>query len=91
MGDPYQERAINLLLLVRRSPRAYASTREALLAYVVGVCEVAGDTFDARAFYVRHGGLRGSVYGDLAKPLDDEWARTVIEEAIEEFDGDPVQ
>jgi len=91
MGDAYQTRAFNLLLIVRRAPRMYASTREALLAYVAGVCEVAGDSFDARAFYAKHGGMRGSVMAGLAEPLDDEWARQVIAEAITELDVEPRQ
>lgn len=91
MGDVYQTRAFNLLLVVRRTPRMFASTREALLAYVAGVCEVAGDSFDARAFYAKHGGMRGSVMAGLAEPLDDEWAQQVLAAAINEFDVEPGQ
>ena len=78
------EKARACLARIARRPGMYAFSREALLALVSGILEMACErSFDPRNdFYKRHLGTRGCAYVGLLENFDDEWARVVVKDAL---------
>lgn len=71
-----------LELLAERA-RMFASCREAFVALVSGMLEIAcPKTFDAYEFYKKALGTRGSCYIDPLGAVTDEWARIVVATAL---------
>ena len=77
-----KEKAKEILIQTRESPKMYASIREALLSRVTSLLELAGVEFDPGAFYAKHSELYGNVILMLDKEVDDQWAKEVIDDAI---------
>ena len=60
----------------------FATTREAFLSRACGILEVVDVSFNALEFYKKHAGTDGCRYVTLDKPVDDDWARDVIDDAM---------
>lgn len=60
----------------------FASNREAMMCHITSVVYVIVDGFDVQEFWKKHLGTYGSTYLTIDEPVDDEWARSVIDDAI---------
>jgi hypothetical protein len=78
-------RARMILEHTKRAPCMVASCREALMAHVCGVTSVVSEGFNTYEFYGKHIKVRGSAYVDMLDPVDDDWARGVIDDALTHF------
>lgn len=75
-------RATSYLMATYRAPRMFASTREAMMCHVASVVYVLVDGFDTQEFWQRHLGACGNTYKTINDPVDDDWARGVIVDAL---------
>lgn len=74
-----------MLTDMRAGPRMYAHYREAFLMRVTTILEIAGVPFPPGTtgeFYAKHSGREGSKLLGLGKTVTDEWAKSVVDDAI---------
>lgn len=79
------DRALETLRRMSAAAPMYASTREAFLSRVTGImCVCAHENYGkVPNLYVKYAPLKGSSYLNLNKEVEIEWAKDVIDEAIE--------
>ena len=75
-------RAKGLLEATHRAPRMFASIREAMMCHVTAIVDVIIEGFDCQRFWERHLGTYGNTYRDISEPVNDQWARSVIDDAL---------
>jgi hypothetical protein len=75
-------KAREVLDVTRKTPRMFASSRESMLNRVATVMEMIEVDFVPTDFYVKHLGAQGSSYKSWDDPVDDDWARVVIDDAL---------
>ena len=81
------KRAEELLLRTRKTPRMFASTREAMMSRVTSILEMTNLILDYSYFYEVHLGTRGAAYLTMTEPVTDEWAYNVIDDALVKLKG----
>jgi len=84
-------RALNILRSMRMRPRMFAIVREAFLSEVTGilhVCVSQNNHDKLPELYAKYGPRRGSMILNMDKEVDDDWARDVIDEAIDCIEHD---
>lgn len=81
-------RAISFLEATKRAPRMYATTREAMMCHITAVVYVLVDELDTIEFWKKHLGFKGNTYLNTQAPVDDDWARGVVEDALRIIGGE---
>jgi hypothetical protein len=71
-----------ILTITRRTPRMFAYHRESFINRVATVLEMLDVTFEVTEFYGKHLGTYGAAYLTVSDTFDDEWAHTVIDDAL---------
>lgn len=81
------ERALKVLNAMHRGPQMFASCKEALLCEISAMLYlVLGDEkFNTIEWFKKHLNTRGCAWVGLSDPVEDEWARKVICDAIEQI------
>jgi len=80
--------ARQLLTNMGKAPCMWATRREAYMMRVEAILDmVMQDEFDWRAFNHRHMRVRGPTCLDLDLPVETEWGRKVIADALEVIEG----
>ena len=75
-------RAKSYLTATHRAPRMYATTRESMMCHITSVVYVLIDDFDTIEFWKKHLGTYGNTYVGTQDPVTDDWARSVIDDAL---------
>jgi hypothetical protein len=70
------------LHMMAERARMFASCREAFVALISGMLEIACPKFDAYEFYKKALGTRGNCYVDPLGEVTDEWAQVVVATAL---------
>ena len=81
------EKARSYLEATKRAPRMFASTREAMMCHITSVVYVVAD-LDCQQFWKKHLGTFGISYVNHDGPVDDDWARGVIDDALRIIGGE---
>ena len=82
-------RARSYLKATHRAPRMFATTREAMMCHITSVVYILIDDFNVIDFWRRHLGTRGSAYLGTQDPVTDDWARSVIDDALKLLPDEP--
>lgn len=75
------DKARSYLEATRRAPRMFATTREAMMCHITSVVYILAD-LDVQEFWKKHLGTYGNTYKTIDEPVDDDWARGVIDDAL---------
>lgn len=78
------EKAKEILTYTSRHPRMYVTSKEALLARVSAILEMA-DIFDSQ-LYDRHVDMQGNMYRNLSDTYSLDWSKNVINDAFNLID-----
>jgi hypothetical protein len=81
------EKAEELLLRTRKTPKMFAATREAMMSRVTSILEMSDIMMDYSYFYEVHLGTQGAAYATITEPVTDDWAHTVIDDALIKLKG----
>jgi len=76
-------RASVLLKAIAKTPRMYASCQEAFISHVCGILIMYRIDYPVNKFYEWHLQTNGPMWINLLEPVDDEWAKLVIDNALE--------
>lgn len=78
-----KEKAESLLVLTRKTPRMFASSRESMMNRVATILEMADVDFVVIDFYKKHLGTYGCAYLTWHEEFQDEWGHQVIDDALQ--------
>jgi len=78
-------RAKHLLDGARKAPAAFASTREAFMTMITAILQMADVNFVVHWFWKKHLEAVGNVFATTSNPVTDDWAHTVIDDALYEL------
>ncbi len=73
----------SILIDTGACPKMYATSRESFMNRVSTCLEIADLNFSSSKFWEKHLGVIGSSYVNPNEPMTDEWARFVIDDALE--------